>query len=256
MQLWAFKSHTSTTGSVFTLAGPPQAGTAVQLASNDWAMSQLWQFTHQGYLLSAFNSSLALTGAADGSVSLQPLSAGNAWQVWTVTGEAWTTLTCSGSGNVLTVPPNGGALTLTPPSASGHWRLWAQITKFDDCDYQLTTVTNASSHDLSICLNKDECQGHQSLSSRLTPLPANTSLTFWTRYNGGLASSVQLWDPNYTDGSVASFITHQHNCVLKAGDVWVSDINYIQGYTLGPAKTVEGSYADDLPGLVYMTVSN
>jgi len=265
MQLWAFQSNNSTSDFVMELASASAvSGVSVQLASNTWALSQLWQFTSEGCLLPAYNSTLALTGAPDGSVTLQPLSPGNPWQVWKYDHQGvQSTLTNAGSnGLVLLVPGNGGALYLGPAAPNGGSQ-WVQTTDFADCNYQLTTVTNASPNDLSISLNINQCQGTQSLPGGLTPLPAKTSLTFWTEYSGGpevggLASSVQLWDANFsTTNSVASFITHQHHCVLSAGDVWVDTINTAPGsnYQLSTPQTQEGSEGAGLPGLVYMTIS-
>ena len=60
-----------------------------------------------------------------------------------------------------------------------------------------------------------------------------------------------------TSDSVASFITHQHNCIAKAGDVWITaaftapDSNYV----FTQQETQEGSWSDNLPGLVYVTVA-
>jgi hypothetical protein len=217
-------------------------------------MSQLWQLTHNGYLLPALNSSLALNVSSSGSITLQPLVQGNASQVWTRSSDAWTMLTNSATSQVISVVVNN--LVMSAPKSPAYGQLFTQNTQFN-CGFLLTTVTNTTSNNLRLSLNTAQSEGKCALGSGFTPLAANSSLTFWAQYNGGLASSVQIWDPNYSSSSsVASFITHQHNCVLKAGDVWVDNVNFIGGYTLAVTSTAEGSYADSLPGLVYMTLTN
>lgn len=257
MQLWYFRSHASQTGKVLTLSAAGAAGATLSLANNDNALTQLFQFKENGLIVSAYNASMALTSTGNGVIQLQQVQAGNQNQIWQMTGprDPWGCLWNDGAGEVISVAPGTEAISLRQELDPPHGQLWVVETPFD-CDYFLVTINNTTPNNLYITINSDVEGICPIPTTAQVPLLANTNMTFWVKYSGGLVIPVQIWDPNVsTTYSVASFVGHQKHCGLVGAKMpWFDQTNYVNGYSLS-TSVEEGSKPNSLPGLGFVTVS-
>lgn len=244
-------------GPVLSIAGAPAPGATLQTAPNTLLPSQLWQVTSQGLIISAYNSTLALTAGDNNALTVETLQPGSASQIWNLAG---------GQDNLVAIVNSlySALLTVSSPNdpynsavglAAGNnslAQMWSGVSQ--GCNSLLTTVTNATGNALT--LTAQAIEGTTNLSGSI-PLPPNTSVTVLSSYQNGLATGFGIWDAGYSSSNtVASFNTHQHDCVLKAGDVWVDTINYVDGYFVTNVQTQEGSHSDSLPGNASVTIAN
>jgi hypothetical protein len=258
MQLYFLASALGTSGMptpVLTIDSYlPAPGSPLQISSIDGAIAlwQLWSFTSEGWLVSAYDSTLALSNGQDDALIVDTLQPGEATQIWQISNG---TIVNQQTGQALTVAapsnPYGSAAVLAPVQASSQAQQWMQ-TGFD-CRTLLTTVVNGTTTDLLLSVTAIE--GEIMAPDGTVPLPASASVTVASTYTDGLTTGFQIFDPNNAASSVASFEVHQHQCVLEAGDVWVDTINYLDGYTVSNVQTQGGSYHDKLPGNASVTIT-
>lgn len=245
-------------GPVLSIAGAPAPGASLQTAPNTSLPSQLWQFTSEGQIVSTYDSTLALSIGPNNTLIVDTLQADNEAQLWKFAGgpNDLGPIASQQTGQVLTVyspnSPTDSAVVLEP-AQNTQAQQWTGMSQ--GCDSLLTTVTNGTANALTLTATATE--GTTNLSGSI-PLPPNTSVTILSSYDGGLATSFSVWDPNYSStNSVASFAVHQHRCgIVSAGEVWVDTINYVDGYIVADVQTQKGSSSDSLPGNVSVSINN
>jgi hypothetical protein len=231
----------------------PAPGSTLQIDSinSNVALWQLWSLTSEGRLVSAGNSTLALSVGENSTLIIDTLQPGKAAQLWQISNG---TIVSQLTGQALTVTnasdPYGSAVVLEP-AQNTQAQQWTQIGF--DCNALLTTVNNGTTKDL--LLSATAIEGQVMAPAGTIPLPAGAGVTVVSTYTGGLATGFQIFSPENAAASVASFDVHQHQCVFEAGDVWVDTINYLDGYTVSDVQTQGGSHHDTLPGNVSVTIT-
>jgi len=255
MQLYFFAATLETDNAPVLMieSTSPAPGSTLQIDAIDSnvALWQLWSLTSDGHLVSAGNSTLALSIGENNALIVDTLQPGNAAQLWQISNG---TIVSKLNGQALTVTtasdPSGSVVVLEPAQNS-QAQQWTQ-TGFD-CNTLLTTVSNGTAKDL--LLSATAIEGLVMAPDGTIPLPAGASVTVVSTYMGGLATGFQIFGPENAAASVASFDVHQHQCVFEAGDVWVDTINYLDGFNVSDVQTQSGSHHDTLPGNVSVTIT-
>jgi hypothetical protein len=86
-------------------------------------------------------------------------------------------------------------------------------------------------------------------------IPPYESVSLCSYYNGGLRTLVQIYDLNLPNSPlIASFLTHQHHCVMEAGDVWVDTTWSDANHSLSAATCNPGAYGKGYSGAIQVTV--
>jgi hypothetical protein len=251
MQIMKIQNQVFGSSVVALNASAAAPGVGLKMHSDDNALTQYFVFFGSGQIASALNSSVALSAASDGSVTLQPGNPNDQNQIWVTTDNASTLLTNVGVQRVLTLSLQG-AVSVQPVADRPETQTWSIVNGFD-CDYLITTLNNATSNNLYVTVS-DSLEGVCSISGKV-PLAAKSSLVFWTQYDGGLLVPLQIWDPSYSSSnSVVSFDAHQKGCRLSAHEPWIDEANWVDGYKLATdVKT--GSRSDGTPGTVTATIT-
>lgn len=232
----------------------PAPGSTLQVdaINSNVTLWQLWSLTSEGRLVSAGNSTLALSIGENNALIIDTLQPGNAAQLWQISNG---TIVSQLTGQALTVTntsdPYGSTVVLEPVSQGSQAQQWTQTGL--DCNALLTTVNNGTTKDL--LLSATAIEGQVMAPAGTFPLPAGAGVTIVSTYTGGLATGFQIFGLENAAASVASFDVHQHQCLFEAGDVWVDTINYLDGYNVSDVQTQSGSHHDTLPGNVSVTIT-
>jgi hypothetical protein len=259
MQLLYFVTgDASSADLVLSIAGTPAPGATLQTTTNNALPSQLWQITPGGRIVSAGNSSLALSIGPDNALVVDTVQQYNEAQLWAFSpgSDGLGTIASLKTGQVLTLAaplaPLNSAVGLAP-SGSSAAQQWSG--NGFGVDSLLTTVTNSTPNALTLAAQAVE--GTTNLSGSI-PLPPGTSVTIVSSYNDGLATNLGVFDANYSSSSsVASWVVHQHRAgMVIAGEVWVDTINYVDGYQITNVTAEKGSVRDSLPGNAAVTVAH
>ena len=261
MQLLYFVTGDTSNGGadlVLSIAGTPAPGATLQTTTSSTLPSQLWQITPAGRIVSAGNSTLALSIGPDNVLIVDTVQQDNQAQFWTFSpgSDGLGTIASQQTGQVLTlaapIDPLNSAVGLAPSgnSAAQQWS-----GEGFDVYSLLTTVTNSTPNALTLAAQAVE--GTTNLSGSI-PLPPGTSVTIVSSYNDGLATNLSVFDASYSSSnSVASCVVHQHRAgMVIAGEVWVDTINYVDGYQITNVTSEKGSVRDSLPGNAAVTIAH
>lgn len=257
MQLLCFATGDTANGEmVLSIAAPAAPGATLLTTTSSSLPSQLWQITSAGRIVSAGNSTLALSIGPDNALIVDTVQWDNEAQLWTFSpgSDGLGTIASQQTGQVLTlatpISPVNSAVGLAP-SGNSAAQQWSGVGF--GADSLLTTVTNSTPNALTLVAQAVE--GATNLSGSI-PLPPNTSVTILSNYNDGLATNLGVLDATYSSSSsVASCVVHQHRAGLViAGEVWVDTINYVDGYQITNVTTEKGSVRDSLPGNAGVTI--
>ena len=126
------------------------------------------------------------------------------------------------------------------------------------CNSLVTIVTNQTSRTLTVDPADFIGNGSTELSRKRQTLPPAGSVMFITNYAflNGNGLTIAIIDPVISStNAVASFTTHQHDCVAEGADVWVDGISSNNGYSVGQWTATPGTFAV-FPGAVVVPIQN
>lgn len=248
MQLSMIHSALNTSQYAMTMTSP---GTGASLASLDvltMPLLQLWQITSTGQLLSALNSTWAVTASTtSNAVTVQPLTANNPAQVWQLQSFGPSqALVNQRTGMALTAQYNEAVL-IQAALTDARGQMFQTQNPFTSDSWMLTTITNNTPNNLFVSGEAQE--GSSALNAQQLPFMPGASLTFWSYYLSGLRTVAQIWDPRF-DGPVGTFAVH-----LNWRDkTWIDGVSASNGYSIPQTSTVDPPNHDS-PGLGTASIS-
>jgi hypothetical protein len=132
-----------------------------------------------------------------------------------------------------------------------------------DCNGLVITITNLTPNPLTVNASPSDGQGGVTVngpsSQTLQPYGSVSSIGYYTSGPGipnGLAIEITITDPNLAgSGPVASFTSHQNDCLAAGADVWVDPPPATSmGYQLTSPICYSGSFANSYPGTVQIGI--
>lgn len=234
-----------------------------------WTVSgdpdQQWQYVNGLYLnAQGLVAEIAGSSTSDSAQIQTNTFTGAPNQQWSICGDGF--IRSLLNGNVMDVQGgsnNEGTNVISyhpkyppyQPYLNQEWQTGA--APYLGCNGLVTVINNNTSNSLYV-------EGVPSSGTTLTYpttqaqiLQPGSVATYATSYYTDNEISFNIFDRNYsTTNSVASFDSHQHDCVYEAGLVWADTFNTVHGYTLNSTSSdwYGGSFAHALPGVIVCSV--